>query len=97
VKPEEIPGGRRDGERISIVGRAKSWTRERDSTTWLSDLVKGRRIDLESVDVSVVSFEQLCSLLLNESASVESEDALFRLILNLSSGYRDQLRHIQIG
>jgi hypothetical protein len=62
--------------------------------TNLSDLVMERRIDLESVDVSV---EALDSLLLSESISVRSEDALLRLILKLGPGYRDLLRHIQIG
>jgi hypothetical protein len=49
------------------------------------------------VDVSVVSVEALNSLLLNEILKVESEDALLRLILKLGLGYRDLLRHIQIG
>jgi hypothetical protein len=62
----------------------------------LSDLVKERRIDLESVDVLVLSFEALDSLLLSESVSVESEDALLRIILKLGPGYRNLLRHIQI-
>jgi hypothetical protein len=34
---------------------------------------------------------------LSESISVESEDALLRFILKLSPGYRDLLRHIEIG
>jgi hypothetical protein len=50
--------------------------------------------DLESADLSV---EALDSLLLSESVSVESEDALLRFILKLGPGYRDLLRHIEIG
>jgi hypothetical protein len=45
----------------------------------LSDFVKERRIDFESADVSVLSVEALDSLLLGESMSVESEDALLGL------------------
>jgi hypothetical protein len=52
---------------------------------------------LESADVSVLSVEALDSLLLSESISVGSEDALLRIILKLGSGDRDLLRHIQIG
>jgi hypothetical protein len=63
----------------------------------LSDLLKENRIDLESLDVSVLSVEVLDSLLLSESVSVESEDSLLRFILKLDSGYRDLLRHIEIG
>jgi hypothetical protein len=60
----------------------------------LSELMNERRIDLESVDVSA---EALDSLLLSEFVTVESEDSLLQLILKLGSGYRDLLRHIQIG
>jgi hypothetical protein len=63
----------------------------------LSDLVKEMRIDLESADVSALSLEALDNLLLSESVSVKSEDALLRFILKLGPGYRDLLRHIQIG
>jgi hypothetical protein len=63
----------------------------------LSDLLKERRIDLEFADVSVLSVEALDSLLLSEFVRVESEDSLLRFILKLDSGYRDLLRHIQIG
>jgi hypothetical protein len=49
--------------------------------------------DLESADLSV---EALDSLLLSESVSVESEDALLQFILKLGPGYRDLLRHIQL-
>jgi hypothetical protein len=62
----------------------------------LSTLLKERRLDFESVDVSIVSIEALDGLLLNESVTVESEDALLRLILKLGSDYRDLLRHIQL-
>jgi hypothetical protein len=49
--------------------------------------------DLESADLSV---EALDSLLLSESVSVESEDALLKFVLKLGRGYRDLLRHIQV-
>jgi hypothetical protein len=62
----------------------------------LSALMKERRLDFESVDVSIVSVEALDSLLLNDSISIESEDALLRVILKLGSGYRDLLRHIRL-
>jgi hypothetical protein len=55
-----------------------------------------RRIDLESADVSILSFEALDSLLSSESISVESEDALLQFILKLGLDYRDLLSHIQI-
>jgi hypothetical protein len=42
--------------------------------------MKERRLEFESVDVSVISIEALDSLLLHESISIESEDALLRLI-----------------
>jgi hypothetical protein len=69
---------------------------ESDIGVNLSELMIERRIDLESVDVSVLSIEALDSLLLSELVTVESEDALLRLILQLGSDYRDLLRHIQI-
>jgi hypothetical protein len=56
-----------------------------------------RRIDLGSTDVSLLSVEALDSLLSSESVSVESEDALLRILLKLGSGYRDLLRHIEIS
>jgi hypothetical protein len=62
----------------------------------LSELMKEKRLDFESVDVSIVSVEALDSLLLNESISIESEDSLLRFLLKLSPDYRDLLRHIQI-
>jgi hypothetical protein len=62
----------------------------------LSDLVMEKRIDLKSVDVSNLSVEALDSLLLSESISVESEDALLLFVLKLGPDYRDLLRHIQI-
>jgi hypothetical protein len=62
----------------------------------LSDLVKERRIELESVDVSVLSVAALDSLLLSESILVESEEALLRFILKLGPDYRYLLRHIKI-
>jgi hypothetical protein len=61
-----------------------------------SELKKERRIDLKSVDVSILSVEALDSLLLNESVTVESEDSLLWFILNLGSEYRDLVRHIQL-
>jgi hypothetical protein len=63
----------------------------------LSDLTKERQIDLESADLSVLSVEALDNLLSSESISVESEDALLHFILKLGPGYRDLLRHIEIG
>jgi hypothetical protein len=54
------------------------------------------RIDFEPADLSVLSVEVLDSLLLNESISVESEDALLRFILKLGPGYRDLLMQIEI-
>jgi hypothetical protein len=53
-----------------------------------------RFIQLESADLSV---EVLDSLLLSESISVESEDAILHIVLNLGSDYRDLLRHIQFA
>jgi hypothetical protein len=55
------------------------------------------RIDLESVDLSVLSVEALDSLLLNGLVSAKSEDRLLELILKLGEEYRDLLRHIEIG
>jgi hypothetical protein len=55
-----------------------------------------RQIELESADLSVLSFKALDSLLLGESISVENEDSLLRFILKLGSGYRDLLRHMEI-
>jgi hypothetical protein len=53
-------------------------------------------IDLESVDLSILSVEALDNLLLNEFVTVESEDSLLRMILKLGPEYRDLLRHIEI-
>jgi hypothetical protein len=75
-----------------LLGCSKSEIRKN-----LSDLVKERRFDLESADISVLSGEALDSLLLSESASVDSEDTLLQFILKLGPGDRDLLRHIQIG
>jgi hypothetical protein len=50
-----------------------------------SDLVMEWWIELKPADLS---FEALDSLLLSESVSVESEDALLRFILKLGRGYR---------
>jgi hypothetical protein len=58
--------------------------------------MKKRRLDFESLDVSVNSIEAMDSLLLNESISIKSEDSLLRMILKLGSGYRELLRHIQL-
>jgi hypothetical protein len=46
----------------------------------LSDLMIERRIELESADLLILSFEALDSLFSNESISVESEDSFLRLI-----------------
>jgi hypothetical protein len=63
----------------------------------LSELMIDRRIEIESADISNLSVEVLGSLLVRESISVESEDALLRHILKLGPGYRDLLRHIEIS
>jgi hypothetical protein len=60
----------------------------------LFDKANLQRFDLESANLSV---ELLDSLLLSESVTVESEDALLGVILKLGPDYRDLLRHIQIG
>jgi hypothetical protein len=65
--------------------------------TNLLDLGRERGINLGSADLLVLSVEALDSLLLSESVFVESEDALLQFILNCDPGYRDLLRHIQIG
>jgi hypothetical protein len=62
----------------------------------LSELMIENRIDFDSTDISILSFEALDNLLLNESISVESEDSLLRDILQLGPDYRDLVRHIQI-
>jgi hypothetical protein len=62
----------------------------------LSELMIERWIEMESSDLSILSFEALDSLLLSESISVESEDALLRFILKLGPFYQTLLRHIQI-
>jgi hypothetical protein len=56
---------------LLFLGCSKS-----DNRMNLSELMMERRIDLESVDVSVISVEELDSLLSNESVSVGSEDGL---------------------
>jgi hypothetical protein len=43
-----------------------------------------------------MSFEALDDLFLRKSVIIESEDSLLRFILNLGSGYRFLLRHIQL-
>jgi hypothetical protein len=63
----------------------------------LSGSVIAKRMDFESADLSVLSFEALDDLLLSSSVMIESEDQLLRLILNFGSGYRFLLRHIQPG
>jgi hypothetical protein len=70
------------------------WKTDNRKNLW--ELMKEWRLDLESVDVSVVSVEGLDSLLLSDSILIESEDALLRLILKLGPGYRYLLRHIDI-
>jgi hypothetical protein len=87
------------GEKISI-GRSQGWLflscSKCDIGMNLSDLMMERWIDLEAVDVSVLSVEALDSLLLSKSVSVGSEDALLQSILKLGSGSRDLLKHIQM-
>jgi hypothetical protein len=46
-------------------------------------------MDLESTDLSIVSVETLDSLLLSESISVVSEDALLPFLLNVDSSKLD--------
>jgi hypothetical protein len=62
-----------------------------------SDLMIEKRIDFESASFPSLSLELLDNLLLSESISIGSEDALLGFILKLGPGYRDLLRHIQIG
>jgi hypothetical protein len=69
---------------------------ESDSRVNLSELQIERRIDLESADVSVLSLEALDSLVLSKSISVRSGDSLLWIVLELSSGYSNLLRDIQI-
>jgi hypothetical protein len=82
--------GNADLERL-FLGCWKSNTRMN-----LSELLKERLFDFESVDISVLSIEALDNLLLNEIVRVESEDALLRMILKLGSDYRDLVRHIKL-
>jgi hypothetical protein len=65
-----------------------------DNRMNLSELMKQRRIDLES---AVLSVEALDNLLLSEFVTVESEDALLEFILKLGLDYRDLLKHIQLA
>jgi hypothetical protein len=58
--------------------------------------MKGNRIDSTLTDVSVVSIEALDSLLLRDSISVGSENALLEFLLKLNQSYSGLLRHIQI-
>jgi hypothetical protein len=53
----------------------------------LSELMIENRIDFDSTNISILSFEALDNLLLNESISVESEDSLLRDILKLGPDY----------
>jgi hypothetical protein len=62
----------------------------------LSKCAIERRVDFESADLSVLSVEALNGLLSNEFVSVENEDTLLNLILNLGPNYQSLLRHIQI-
>jgi hypothetical protein len=73
---------------LLFLGRSKA-----ENGMKLSELTMERWIDLESADLSV---EALDSLLLSESISIESEDALLRLILNFDQSDWELLRHIQI-
>jgi hypothetical protein len=81
---------------LGNVGLERLFLDSLKADVWMnqSDLMVGSRIDLESTDLS---FEVLDSLLLNDFVTVESEDSLLRFIVNRGSGYRDLLRHIQIG
>jgi hypothetical protein len=98
---ERISIGRSQGLLSSFLGnvsleRLLFGCSKADIQKNLSDLMIESRIDFESSDVSVLSVEALDSLLLSESISIESEDALLEIILKLGPGYRDLLRHIQI-
>jgi hypothetical protein len=62
----------------------------------LTDFIQERRIDLESRDVSIFCFEMLNDLLLSESISVESEDALLRFILKQCPDYLNLLNLIRV-
>jgi hypothetical protein len=101
LSSESISKGRSEGLLSGLFGNENlqrlflgCWKGHNWVNLW--ELMKERHIDLESVDVSVVSFEALDSLLLNESISIESEDSLLCLILTLDLGYRNLLRHINI-
>jgi hypothetical protein len=63
----------------------------------LSGTVTERRMDVESADLSILSFEALDDLLLTSSVIIENEDSLLQLFLHFGSGYRLLLRHIQLG
>jgi hypothetical protein len=62
----------------------------------LSDLLIERSIDLDLENISILSVEALDDLLLSQTVPIESEDALLHFLIELGSGYRDLLRHIQI-
>jgi hypothetical protein len=52
--------------------------------------------EMESLELCEFSFEKLNDLLSNELISIESEDSLLKLLLNLGSEYRELLGHIEI-
>jgi hypothetical protein len=64
-----------------FVGCSKAGIRKN-----LSDLAKERRTDFESANLSIRSVEALDGLLLSESVSAGTEDALLRVILKTRSG-----------
>jgi hypothetical protein len=62
----------------------------------LFELKPERRLNVESIDISNLSFEALNSLPLHEFVRVENEDSLLINLLKPGGGYRDLLRHIRI-
>jgi hypothetical protein len=98
---ESISKGVSEGLLIGLLGNA-DFERlffgclKSDTGLNLSELMKERCLEFKSFDVSIFSIEALDSLLFHESFSIESEDALLRVILNLGSDHRDLLRHIQL-
>jgi hypothetical protein len=55
-----------------------------------------QRMNLESADFSILSFEALDDLLSRSSFVIESEDSLLKFILNSGHDYRFLLKHIQL-
>jgi hypothetical protein len=62
----------------------------------LSRSVIEKRVSFESADFAGLSLEALHDLLLSSAVLIESEDSLLRALLNLGSGYRFLINHIQL-